>query len=68
MGTGLSDFDPNGSHNTAKVMRAQRALFLRDVLQECRRMVASMHTIWEKFGKNGVLHPAVVWGCRAFRR
>jgi hypothetical protein len=48
-----------GSPDTAKVMRAQRESFLQDVLQKCRRMVAAMHTIWQKMGKNGVLRRAL---------
>jgi hypothetical protein len=68
MGSGPSDFDPVGSPDTAKAMRAQRASFLDDALQEFRRMVAAMHTIWGKSGKNGVLRPALAWGCLAYRR
>jgi hypothetical protein len=58
MGSGPSDFDPVGSPDTAKAMRALRASFLDDALQEFRRMVAAMNTIWGKSGKNGVLRLA----------
>jgi hypothetical protein len=68
MGSGASDFDPVGSPETAKANRAQRASFLQDALQECRRMVAAMHTIWDSSGKSGVLRPALAWGCFACRR
>jgi hypothetical protein len=47
------------SPKTAKVMRALRASFLQDFLQKCRRMVAAMHTFWQKMGKNGVLRLAL---------
>jgi hypothetical protein len=59
MGSGPRDFVPMGSPDIAKVMRAQRESFLQDVLQNCRHMVAAMHTIWQKMDKNGVLRRAL---------
>jgi hypothetical protein len=68
MGSGPSDFVPVGSPDTAKAMRAQRASFLQDALLEFRRMNATMHTIWEISGENGVLLPALAWRCLAYRQ
>jgi hypothetical protein len=57
-----------GSPDTAKAMRAQRASFLLDALQECMRMVAAIHTMRGNLGKNGVLRPALAWGCFLWQR
>jgi hypothetical protein len=66
LGSGPSDIDPMGSPDTAKAMRAHRSSFLQDILQKRRLMVAAMHTILEKVGKNGVLRRALAWGCLAW--
>jgi hypothetical protein len=62
------DFDPMGSPNTAMAMKAQHTSFLLDGLQEFRRTDAAMHTIKEKLGKNGVLRPALAWGCLSWQQ
>jgi hypothetical protein len=63
MGSFPSDFDPVGSHDTAKAIMAQHASFLLSDLQAC--MDAAMHTIKEKLGKKSMLRPACAWGCLA---